>query len=101
MQIFLKIFSRLRIFYLAVCGKIIWLFVEISIGDLMFRVPNVNQAEGCLRWGERSISEYLLPKKVLGTYTRIMSANGNLIRQRAHLSQAGTKKICTFVRADF
>ncbi len=34
MQIFLKIFSRLRIFYLAVCGKIIWLFVEISIGDL-------------------------------------------------------------------
>ena len=34
MQIFLKIFSRLMIFYLAVCGKIIWLFVEISIGDL-------------------------------------------------------------------
>ena len=34
MQIFLKIFSRLRIFYLTVCGKIIWLFVEISIGDL-------------------------------------------------------------------
>ena len=34
MQIFLKIFSHLRIFYLAVCGKIIWLFVEISIGDL-------------------------------------------------------------------
>lgn len=34
MQIFLKIFSRLRIFYLAICGKIIWLFVEISIGDL-------------------------------------------------------------------
>jgi len=34
MQIFLKIFSRLRIFYLAVCGKIIWLFVEISIGNL-------------------------------------------------------------------
>ena len=34
MQIFLKIFSRLRIFYLAVLGKIIWLFVEISIGDL-------------------------------------------------------------------
>lgn len=84
MQIFLKIFSRLRIFYLAVCGKIIWLFVEFSIGDLMFRVPNVNQAEGCLRWGERSISEYLLPKKVLGTYTRIMSANGNPIRQRSH-----------------
>ena len=50
MQIFLKIFSRLMIFYLAVCGKIIWLFVEISFGDLMFRVPNVNQAEGCLRW---------------------------------------------------
>ena len=50
----------------------------------MFRVPNVNQAEGCLRWGERSISEYLLPKKVLGTYTRIMSANGNPIFQRAH-----------------
>ena len=36
MQIFLKIFSRLRIFYLAVCGKIIWLFVGISIGDLRF-----------------------------------------------------------------
>jgi len=34
MQIFLKIFSRLRIFYLAVFGKIIWLFVEILFGDL-------------------------------------------------------------------
>ena len=34
MQIFLKIFSRLMIFYLAVCGKIIWFFVEISFGDL-------------------------------------------------------------------
>lgn len=34
MQIFLKFFSRLMIFYLAVCGKIIWLFVEISFGDL-------------------------------------------------------------------
>ena len=34
MQIFLKIFSHLRIFYLFVCGKIIWLFVENSIGDL-------------------------------------------------------------------
>ena len=55
MQIFLKFFSRLRILYLAVCGKIIWLFVEISIGDL-----------------------------------RIY---GNPVRQRAHLSQAGTKKI--------
>jgi len=101
MQIFLKIFSRLRIFYLAVCGKIIWLFMEISFGDLMFRAPNVNQAEGCLRWGERSISEYLLPKKVLGTYTRIMSANGNPIRQRSHFITSRYKKICTFVRADF
>lgn len=92
MQIFLKIFSRLRIFYLAVCGKIIWLFVEISIGDLMFMAPNVNQAEGCLRWGERSISEYLLPKKVLGTYTRIMSANGNPVRQRSYfISKQHTK----------
>ena len=36
MQIFFKIFSRLRIFYLDVCGEIIWLFVEISIGDLLF-----------------------------------------------------------------
>ena len=60
----------------------------------MFRVPNVNQAEGCLRWGERSISEYLLPKKVLGTYTRIMSANGNPIRQRSYfISKQHTKKI--------
>lgn len=94
MQIFLKIFSRLMIFYLAVCGKIIWLFVEISFGDLMFRVPNVNQAEGCLRWGERSIFEYLLPKKVLGTYTRIMSANGNPIFQRALFITSRYKKYC-------
>ena len=34
MQIFLKFFSRLRIFYLAVCGKIIWLFMKISFGNL-------------------------------------------------------------------
>ena len=58
----------------------------------MFRAPNVNQAEGCLRWGERSISEYLLPKKVLGTYTRIMSANGNPIRQRSHFITSRYKK---------
>ena len=93
MQIFLKIFSRLRIFYIGVCGKIIRWFEEILFGDLMFRVPNVNQAEGCLRLGERSISEYLLPKKVLGTYTRIMSANGNPIFQRAHGITSRYKKI--------
>ena len=43
MQIFLKIFSRLRIFYLDVCVEIIWLFVEISIGDLLFYGNPVRQ----------------------------------------------------------
>lgn len=95
MQIFLKFFSRLMIFYLAVCGKIIWLFVEISFGDLMFRVPTANSLRLGLRWGERSISEYLLPKKVLGTYTRIMSANGNPIFQRSYfISKQVQKKYC-------
>jgi hypothetical protein len=35
MQIFLKIFSRLRIFYIGVCGKIIRRFEGNLFGDLL------------------------------------------------------------------